>query len=401
MNMIVGGSITRRAALSVGGGLVLTAAGAGAAFSAAARDRKFVLVILRGALDGLAAVPAFGDPNYASLRGRLALPPPGAAGGVLPLDATFGLHPRLSFLHEEWKAGALAVMHAASSPYRERSHFDGQDVLESGGAAVFALNDGWLNRALAASPPRKAVAIASALPLVLRGPGPASSYAPSFARPANEDTIVRLMDLYAEDALLGPALASAVETQEIAAASGMENGAKTGNPRAEGEWPGLARAAAKLLAAPEGPAAAVLAFDGWDTHANQGAAEGLLANRLAGLDASLKALKESLGAIYAQTVIVVATEFGRTVAVNGTNGTDHGTGGAAFVLGGPVKGGRILGDWPGLSALHQSRDIQPANDLRALFAAVLEEHWGVGKSAMASKVFPGAGATRISGLLKA
>ncbi len=396
-------SIDRRRLLALGGGVALSAAGASAALSAVAGDRKLILVILRGALDGLAAVAPYGDPAYARLRGRLALGAPGAAGGVLPLTDGFGLNPKLAFLHAEWKAGALGVMHAAASPYRDRSHFDGQDVLESGGAAVYALSDGWINRALQIAPVRSGVAVASVLPLVLRGAGKATSYAPSFAPAANADTVNRLMDLYAEDPLLGPALAAAVETGEIAGENGMAADA-TPRPRGarpEAQWPQLAGVAARLLSAPDGPAAAVLAFDGWDTHANQGGAEGLLAGRLAALDESLKALKTGLGAAWASAAVVVATEFGRTVAINGTGGTDHGTGGVAFLLGGKAKGD-FIGDWPGLAALHQNRDLPPANDLRALFAAVLSEHWGLPRADLAARVFPGSsGVKRLEGVIRA
>lgn len=397
------GLLTRRAALVAGGGAVLSAVGVSAAFSAAAGERKFILVILRGALDGLAAAAPYADPNYLRLRGRLALPPPETQGGALPLSEGFGLHPRLAFLHQEWKAGALGLMHAASSPYRDRSHFDGQDVLESGGAAVYALSDGWLNRALQIAPARGAVAVASVLPLVLRGAGKASSYAPSFAPSANADTINRLMDLYADDPLLGPALAAAVETEAVAGETDMGANAapRPRNVRPEAQWPGLASVAAKLLSAPEGPAAAVLAFDGWDTHANQGAAEGLLAGRLAALDESLKALKTGIGEAWPNAIVIVATEFGRTVAINGTGGTDHGTGGAAFVLGGKAKGG-FIGDWPGLSSLYQNRDLPPANDLRALFAAALAGHWGVSRADLTARVFPGSGSIKaIDGVVKA
>jgi uncharacterized protein (DUF1501 family) len=396
-------ALTRRAALSLGGGLLLSTAGASAAFSADRGGRKFILVILRGALDGLAAVAPYGDPRYAALRGRLALASPGAAGGVLPLSQGLGLHPKLAFLHEEWTGGSLGVLHAASSPYRDRSHFDGQDVLESGAAAVYAASDGWLNRALQIAPARDGVAIASAMPLVLRGAGKASSYAPSFAPAADADTAHRLMDLYADDPLLGPALAAAIETEALAGGADMAaNGAQRGRgARPEAQWPGLAGVAAKLLAAPAGPAAAVLAFDGWDTHANQGAADGLLAGRLAGLDGAMRALKTGLGAHWADALVVVATEFGRTVAINGTGGTDHGTGGVAFVLGGKAKGG-LIGDWAGLSALHQNRDLPPTNDLRALFAAALREHWGVSNVDLAARVFPGsAGVKRLDGVARA
>lgn len=377
------------------------------AFAAGAGDRKLVLVILRGGMDGLAAVAPYQDRRYAALRGNLALPAEGE-GAPTPIGEGFGLHPSLSFLAKTWAAGELAILHAAASPYRERSHFDGQDVLESGGAAVFAVKDGWLNRALGSLAPERrgeGLAIATAMPLVLRGPAAASTWAPSRAPEASADTIARLMDLYAGDPLLGPALAKAVETEamvETAAMSAPEAGQRGRfGPNA---YAALAQAAAQLLVAPNGPAAAVLSFDGWDTHANQGGAQGQLALRLSGLDRALEALKTGLGPAWGQTVVVVATEFGRTVAENGTRGTDHGTGGVAFLLGGAVKGGQFLGDWPGLApaALFEGRDLAPANDLRGLFASVLEQHWGLEPKDIVSRVFPGAGAlTRHPGLLRA
>jgi uncharacterized protein (DUF1501 family) len=387
----------------------LTAPLGSLAFAAGPAQRKLVLVILRGAMDGLAAVPPLGDPHYARLRGDLALPSDGE-GAAARLTDVFGLHPSLSFLRARWAAGELAILHAAASAYRERSHFDGQDVLESGAAAVFAARDGWLNRALTALPPESrvsGVAIANAMPLVLRGPGSASTWAPSFAPEADDDTLTRLMDLYAGDTLLGPLLAQAIQTDALAQGAGMAQsdpsaGAARGRFGA-GAYQMLAQAASRLLAAPDGPATAVLSFEGWDTHANQGAATGQLAARFQGLDAALRALHDGLGPLWAQTVVVVATEFGRTVAQNGARGTDHGTGGAAFVLGGAVRGGRMLGDWPGLApqALYEGRDLAPANDLRGLFASVLESHWGLEPRVVAQQVFPNAGVLRReAGLLR-
>jgi uncharacterized protein (DUF1501 family) len=210
------------------------------------------------------------------------------------------------------------------------------------------------------------------------------------------------MDLYAGDALLGPTLAMAMQTDAIAGDAAMRGarGARLG----PASYRPLAEAAARLLTAPGGPGAAVLGFDGWDTHANQGGAQGQLAGRLGGLDAALRALKVGMGAQWGDTLVLVVTEFGRTVAENGTGGTDHGTGGAAFVLGGAVAGGRMLGDWPGLSrsALYQNRDLAPANDLRGLFMAALHEHWGVERSDLTRTVFPGGDGVRwISGLARA
>ena len=398
--------MTRRAALMAGGALFLAGSAGALTLSRQAGDRKFVLVILRGALDGLAALAPFGDAHYRAARGKLALSPPGEAGGVLPLTEGFGLHPDLAFLHQQWTSGELAIVPACASPYRERSHFDAQDVLETGAAEVFGASDGWLGRALTALPPelkREAVAISGSLPLVLRGSASATSWAPSFAPSASEDTLSRLMDLYAGDALLGPALASAIETNSIASASGMDGMDGKGRRNGPGAYKGLAEAAARLMSAEGGPAAAVLSFDGWDTHANQGAANGQLALRLAGLDAAMRALKGGLGAHWPNTVVAVVTEFGRTVAENGTGGTDHGTGSAAFLLGGAVSGGQFGGDWPGLApkALFESRDLAPANDIRSVFMAVLQDHWGLDRDTLSRIVFPdGTGVRPISGLIR-
>lgn len=398
--------MTRRAALIAGGAAFLASSAGALTVSKQSSDRKFVLVILRGAMDGLAAVAPFGDAHYRAARGKLSLALPGEAGGVLPLTDGFGLHPNLAFLHELWASAELAIVPACASPYRERSHFDGQDVLETGAAKVFGASDGWLGRALKAWPAgesREAVAIASALPLVLRGSASATSWAPSFAPSASDDTLNRLMDLYAGDAVLGPALASAIETNNIASASGMDGMDGKNRRTGPGVYKGLAEAAGRLLSAEGGPAAAVLSFEGWDTHANQGAANGQLALRFAGLDAALRALKEKLGAHWPKTVVAVVTEFGRTVAENGTGGTDHGAGSTAFLLGGAVSGRKFMGDWPGLApkALFEGRDLAPANDLRSIFMAVLQDHWGLDSGQVGRVVFPDAAGVRaISGLVR-
>jgi uncharacterized protein (DUF1501 family) len=388
-------TLDRRSFLVTGASLMLLAAPSGGAVAQVAADRKFVFVILRGAMDGLTAVAPYGDPAYAALRGSLALNPPGSANGLLALSQGFGMHPRLPFLHSLWSEQRLAIMHAAGTPYRDRSHFDGQDVLESGGGRVFALADGWLNRALGLSPvgkPFEAVAVAKTIPLVLRGTTPVKSWSPSNIPGATDDTVARLMDLYAGDPLLGPALAQAVDTANIVGKGTGAGGMPRGQVYGGGANIQLAQAAARLLTTPGGPAAAVFAIDGWDTHANQGAATGQIALRLANLDELLKALKEGLGQVWSKTVVVVATEFGRTVAINGTNGTDHGQGSVALVFGGAVKGGRMIGDWPTLARgrLYEGRDLAPVNDVRGLFAAVLAQHWGINRAALDARVFPDA-----------
>jgi uncharacterized protein (DUF1501 family) len=382
---------TRRAVLTTGATLTLLAPLARFASAAANTDSRFVLVILRGGLDGLAAVAPYAEPVYAQLRGQLALSAPGTEGGALDLDGTFGLHPALANLHAMYRAREALVLHAAATPYRERSHFDAQNVLEAGGATPSAAAGGWLNRALAAladaGDTRGAVALADNVPLVLRGELAVTSWAPSQLPESDDDTLARVRRLYeAADPALAASLSSALEARAIA---GDANDARMGGRAGQAIAP-LASAAARFLSAADGPRVAVLDAGGWDTHANQGAAQGALALRLRGLDAGLQMLKAELGAHWQQTTVLVVTEFGRTVAVNGTRGTDHGTASCAFAAGGAVAGGRVLADWPGLAArdLHEGRDLRATTDLRAMFKAVLHERFGLSEAALARSVFP-------------
>jgi uncharacterized protein (DUF1501 family) len=382
---------TRRSLLATGATLTLLAPFARLAAAGARADARFVLVILRGGLDGLAAVPPYAEPRYAELRGALALGAPGTEGGVLDLDGTFGLHPALTNLHAWYRAGEALVLHAAATPYRERSHFDAQKVLEAGSAAPSASTGGWLNRALgelaAGGEPRDAVALADAVPLVLRGEFAVTSWAPSRLPETDDDTLARVRRLYeAADPELAARLSDALAARELAGDAADERmGGRAGQAVAP-----LASAAARFLASENGPRIAVLDVGGWDTHANQGGAQGPLALRLRALDAGLALLKTELGAHWRETSVLVVTEFGRTVAVNGTRGTDHGTAGVAFLAGGAVAGGRVVGAWPGLAArdLHEGRDLRATTDLRALFKAVLHDRFALPEAALARTVFP-------------
>ena len=359
----------------------------------AATDARFVFVLLRGALDGLSAVPPVGDPGYAALRGQIALAKSGA-DAALPLDGTFGLHPSLTFLHSSYQAKQLAVVHAVASPYRERSHFDGQNVLESGGLRPHDSSSGWLNRALATLPARAGeggVALGANIPLAMRGPAEVASWSPTKIASLDEETLARLGDLYARDPLLSRRLADALESDAIATESGAMDADGGQRRNFAARYTATARAAAGFLRRDDGPRVAMFDTTGWDTHANEGGAQGQLALRLRGLDASLAALKESLGPVWRDTIVLIATEFGRTAAVNGTRGTDHGTGAAAFLLGGAVSGGRVIADWPGLANthLHEGRDLRPTCDLRAVMKGVLHDHLRVSIEALDSRVFPG------------
>ena len=379
---LVGGSMA-------GGSLLVSRVALGAP---AGTDARFIFVILRGALDGLAAVPPVGDPDYARLRGELAL-----SSGTFRLDDTFALHPSLSFLAQQWQARQLAVVHAVATPYRERSHFDAQDVLETGYARAHASRSGWLNRALGGLPDAKSnsgrnagVALGANVPLVMRGEVEVASWSPNRMPDVDEDTLQRLGDLYASDPLLSRRLADALAAKEMAPS--MADGSNGRGLAAQVTE--TAKATANFLAQQQGPRVAVFETTGWDTHANQGADNGALALRLKALDAGLSTLHDAMGFAWQHTTVLVATEFGRTAAVNGTRGTDHGTGAAAFLLGGAVKGGRVITRWPGLSAsaLYQGRDLAPTTDLRSVIKSLLRDHMGVAPSRIDRDVFPDSGA---------
>jgi uncharacterized protein (DUF1501 family) len=375
------------------------------------RDPRLLVIVLRGALDGLAAVAPVGDPDWASLRGDKGLALDGKTP-ALPLNSFFALNPAMPNLHRLYKAGAATIVHAAATPYRERSHFDGQDVLESGLGKPGATDTGWLNRALFSLQPagragrgRDAFAVGPIAPLVVRGPAPVLSWTPRRLPPASEDTLMRLLDLYRHT---DPALARVLEERlglaTIARAGGMDDQ----QPRAAGAgqvkayFAESAGTAAKFLARADGPRIGALAFDGWDTHADEGTTSGRLAMLLGALDGALAAIETEMKEAWRETVVAVITEFGRTARINGTEGTDHGTATVALLAGGALKGGRVVADWPGLKPanLHDGRDLKPTTDLRAVLKGLLKDHLRVDDAALATKVFPDSGAVKpMAGLL--
>ena len=375
------------------------------------RDPRLLVIVLRGALDGLAAVAPVGDPDWASLRGDKGLALDGKTP-ALPLNSFFALNPAMPNLHRLYKAGAATIVHAAATPYRERSHFDGQDVLESGLGKPGATDTGWLNRALVSLQPagragrgRDAFAVGPIAPLVVRGPAPVLSWTPRRLPPASEDTLMRLLDLYRHT---DPALARVLEERlglaTIARAGGMDDQ----QPRAAGAgqvkayFAESAGTAAKFLARADGPRIGALAFDGWDTHADEGTMSGRLAMLLGALDGALAAIETEMKEAWRETVVAVVTEFGRTARINGTEGTDHGTATVALLAGGALKGGRVVADWPGLKPanLHDGRDLKPTTDLRAVLKGLLKDHLRVDDAALATKVFPDSGAVKpMAGLL--
>ena len=365
--------LSRRKLLQYGGSGVALLGLPHVAFAATARtDKRFLFVIQRGAADGLATLAPSGDPAYAGLRGDLAAD---LASGA-KLDSMFTLHPALAEMAKLYAAKQALFVQAVASPYRDRSHFDGQNVLESGGAGAYRVKDGWLNRLLTELPGGKAVALSPAVPLALRGSVPVQSYAPSNLPQAGDDLLIRIGDLYAEDPQLGPlwtqAQAARMKAGELGDAKG---GAAAG------------QLAAKLMGGVDGARIAMIETNGWDTHNGQ---RGRLAAQLRGLDALVANLKAGLGTDWANTMVLVATEFGRTAKANGTGGTDHGTGAMAMLIGGAVAGGKIVADWPGLSqgALYEGRDLKPTIDLDALIATAVSQHFGLDGARTAGLLFP-------------
>ena len=393
-------SPTRRGLLTaVGAGITLSYLAGGEAFGqgAGASRKKLVVIICRGAMDGLSVSPPVGDPGYAALRGGLALKPE----AVLKVDSTFGLHPKLTATYALMQQGQARIAPAVAIPERIRSHFEAQDLLESGGARLYGATTGWLNRTLATvqtQRPIKALSIGPQEPLILRGPVQADSWSPGGKVGVSTSRIAtQLQELYKTDALLGPALSAGLATEKQAdALSG-------GSPLGGRDVKAFAETAAKFLTADGGPSIAVLNVDGFDTHANQGAENGLLATRLQLLDQVIDGLHRGLGPAWSDTVVVVATEFGRTARVNGTGGTDHGTASTLILAGGALKPGGMVGDWPTLqeAKLFENRDLAPTLDIRSVFKGVLQDHLGVDRRALDSRVFPdSAGAAAVQGLVR-
>ncbi|MFN3303688.1 MAG: DUF1501 domain-containing protein [Roseateles sp.] len=369
-------------------------------------QKKLVVVMLRGAVDGLSVVAPYGEREYAAGRPQIALPAPGAEEGLIKLDSLFGLHPSLAMLKRHWDGGQLAFVQASGSPDPTRSHFDAQDYFESGTPGRKSTPDGWMNRLLAALPgepaPTRAISQGQTPPRIFAGTASVASLGlgpNALQRRAidNPQMQAGLAKLYAGDAQLSGTLRDTTEGRgEMARsmASGMA-GERSMDPSADAGAPSArsfaadARRLGTLIRKDPHTQLAFTSVGGWDTHVNQGAARGQLANRLASLGEGLDALSQGLGDAFRDTVIVVASEFGRTVRQNGTGGTDHGRGNVMWLLGGSIAGGQVLGDWPGLdrAALADGRDLAVTTDFRQVLSVVLQRHLGLSETALAT-VFP-------------
>lgn len=370
------------------------------AFAAAPGDTRFVMIILRGAMDGLAAVPPYGDRNYANARGALALP----KSAYTPIDNFFGLHNSFEGFKDLFNTREAAVIHAVATPYRERSHFDAQNVLECGAVKPYGLRDGWLNRSLGMIDKRNqtsGLAVGQTVPLALQGSEAVASWSPSGKGLPDDALLLTLEKLYAQDDIFHSALSQAVNIHDIADSNGRMRG--NGNMRNRQAMAQTIQSVGKILSDPKGPRIATLEIGGWDTHAQQGTEAGVLANNFATLDEAFRSLKTAMGPLWSKTVVLAVTEFGRTVSINGTGGTDHGTASVALIAGGAINGGKVLSQWPGLDKTqqYQNRDLRPTTDMRQITKAVLTRHLGLPAGDVERYVFPDSSGVRaMEGLIK-
>lgn len=391
-------------------------------FAAGTHSPRLLVVMLRGGLDGLHALPPLGDSAWGSLRGSMPFAAGAGAAKPIPLDTRFGLHPSLSYASELYKQREFLPVVAIAPPYQGRSHFEAQDCVENGSARPNGANDGWMNRCVAGMRGEEGLAISTSMPLIMRGPGKVSSWSPPLPEGLDPALLQRLDTLYAEDPHLAEAYQRAIaeagmniggttasmstantsaDNTDMMTAVAAKVGAKPGKGYGGADLPTLMAAAGKFLVRDDGPQFGFVEDTGWDTHA---AETPTLQRKLQQLDGGLRAFHEAMGPAWSRTVVVVVTEFGRTAKPNGTGGTDHGTGGAAFLAGGAINGGRIAGQWPGLSPqdLNEGRDLHATTDMRALFKGVLAGHMQVPQALLDTQVFPGSAAVRpMAGLLRA
>ena len=356
-------------------------------FASANTDRRFIFIIQRGAADGLNTVIPYADPAYSRLRRALAIDMTQAT----QLDSQFALHSSLSEMAKMFTTGQALFVHAVASPYRDRSHFDGQNILETGGIFPYQMKDGWMNRLLTLLPSTQseAIAFASSIPMALRGTMKVNSYAPSSLPQPPDDLFMHVGRLYADDRQLNNLWMSAMKANNMA-----------DDARGKQDPVSLGKLAASFLSKSGGPRIAMIETGGWDTHTAQ---EGRLSRQLKSLDSLVEAIRDGLGPLWNKTTVMVATEFGRTAAANGTGGTDHGTGSVSMLLGGDLNGGHVISDWPGLNpgSLYEGRDLNPTMNLDALITSLMCERFNLDPDKAREVLFPEAKMGKlIEGLIK-
>ncbi len=386
----------------------MTMANAATAASKAGGIPRLIVVMLRGAADGLNIVVPYRENEYYESRPSIAIPRPGENDGVLDLDGRFGLHPALEALMPAWEAGNLAFVHASGSTTATRSHFQAQDYLETATPGETTTRDGWLNRLLSVLPdgtPVQGLNMSSGgvLPLIFSGSEPVSNVAVNAAgnvRTSREQRAAQAAfdQLYARNDRLGETYQEGRVARDVVMREFEAEGeqASRGAPTPE-RFANTARSVAQLMRGDASTQVAFMELGGWDTHVSE---RGVLQRQLAPLGNGLAALAEALGPIYQDTTVVVMSEFGRTIAENGNGGTDHGYGNAMWIMGGSVRGRQVYGEWPGLAeaSQHDSRDLAITTDFRDVLSSVLTQQFGLDNRAIA-QVFPGYRAARSLRLL--
>jgi uncharacterized protein (DUF1501 family) len=380
----------------------------GLSLAATGGQKRLVIILLRGGMDGLALAAPYGDPDYRQARGILALPSPKSEDGLIDLDGFWGLHPSASALFPLWAAKELSLIPAMATDYRGRSHFDAQAILETGYKKT--TKNGWLNRAIGLIGAKyngtatTAIAVNTALPLILQGPNPSSNWYPSHMPRAVQGFYEKVSLMYKDDPILSTALIQGLRTRENLERSLSDDDRKAAKQaRKVTDLSALASLTGHYLAEPDGARIAVLEASGWDSHQNQGTLSGKLARNITGLSNGILALKDALGPAWTQTVVIIQSEFGRTVAPNGTKGTDHGTAGLGLLAGGAVRGGQIIGDWTGLAhdQLYEGRDLKPNIDSRMVLKGILKDHYKLKTTDLDNKIFPNSSKyVALKGLIK-
>ncbi len=363
----------------------LSAAGLLSGFSklslaAPGTGNRMLVLMLRGAMDGMDALRPIGDSKFSALRSAIT----DHADIGFKISSEYALHPSLTYANTLFQKKQLLPIVAVAPPYRLRSHFDAQDCLENGTDKPGGARDGWLDRCVRAMPGSEGLALAAVMPLIFRGGGKVTNWSPPLRQAADDGLLQRLQTLYANDEVLSENFAKALQGEQggMADSNGMNHAA-----RGAGQLTSMMTSAGGFMSKANGPRIAFVEDTGWDSHRGQAAQ---LKRKLAELDAGLKAFNNAATSIWSQTVVMIVTEFGRTAALNGTAGTDHGTGGVMFLSGGAMSGGRVMGQWPGLAAneLHEGRDLRTTTDMRSVFKSIAAKHLNIAESAIENQIFP-------------
>lgn len=353
-------------------------------FASSNKKKNLVVIMLRGGMDGLTAVPIIGDKDFEKRRKDIVIE------NTIKLNSDFALHPRLSGFHEAWTENTGTIVHATSIPYTQRSHFEGQNLMEFGGRIAYQEKTGWVGRAMKiANLKGDGLALSLPMPLLLRGVPKNNNYYPADGQLPDDETLELLRSVYherSEEELID--MMNFIKKRKTEDMMSVNNYSSNSNKRNNNN---LARQAAKALMQNNGPRVAVFEVNGFDTHAAQGGVDGTHTKCLVEMDEIIKTLKVYLEDTYKETLILTVTEFGRTIAQNGGNGTEHGYGTAIFMAGGLLKKSQVYTDWPGLKSkeLYQGRDLNATTDARSVYASAMSTVFDLDFKRIQKEVFWG------------